>query len=155
VSLQITQKNIQSFERIQTRTRSQRLCGGTRLRRYPHEYRHGEFVCDYTWWICVSFILTDSSGNWPIFVIFRSSDAGTWPWPVPLPPHGFSSQIKTKVDNILVETVTIRIVLNIDDTPIASKSHTHPSHFQTSRLLTSSLSSGVPVPHSTQCIRDV
>jgi hypothetical protein len=44
------------------------------------------------------------------------------------------------------------IVLNIDDTPIVSKSHTHPSHSLTSCLLTSSLSLGVPVPHSTQCM---
>ena len=40
----------------------------------------------------------------------------------------------------------LRINLNLDGTPIASKSHTHPSHSQTSRLLTSSLSLGVPVP---------
>jgi hypothetical protein len=33
---------------------------------------------------------------------------------------------------------------------IVSKSHTHPSHSQTSHLLTSSLSLGVPVPHTTQ-----
>jgi hypothetical protein len=31
----------------------------------------------------------------------------------------------------------------------------HPSHSQTSRLFTSSLSLGVPVPRATQCIRDV
>jgi hypothetical protein len=30
--------------------------------------------------------------------------------------------------------------------PITSNTHTHPSHSQTSRLLTSSLSLGVPVP---------
>ena len=36
--------------------------------------------------------------------------------------------------------------LNIDGTPISSESHTSPSHSQTSRLLTSSLSLGVPVP---------
>ncbi len=35
----------------------------------------------------------------------------------------------------------------------ASKSHTHPSHSQTSRLLTSSLSLCVPVPRPTQCVR--
>ena len=29
---------------------------------------------------------------------------------------------------------------------------THPSHSQTSRLLTTSLSLGVPVPHTTQCM---
>ncbi len=33
--------------------------------------------------------------------------------------------------------------------------HTPPSHSQTSRLLTSSLSLGVPVPRATQCIRGV
>jgi hypothetical protein len=37
-------------------------------------------------------------------------------------------------------------------TPIPSESHTHPSHSQTSRLLTSSLSLGVPVPRVTQCM---
>ncbi len=34
-------------------------------------------------------------------------------------------------------------------------SHTHPSHSQNSRLLTSSLSLGVPVPRATQCMRGV
>jgi hypothetical protein len=64
---------------------------------------------------------------------------------VPQPTSGlvrhtaFSSQIKDKVDN-LVKAAALRINLNIDGTPIASKSHTHPSHSQTSRLLTSSLS---------------
>jgi hypothetical protein len=43
--------------------------------------------------------------------------------------------------------------LNLDGATIASKSHTHPSHSQTSRLLTSSLSLGVPVPRPTQCVR--
>jgi hypothetical protein len=33
--------------------------------------------------------------------------------------------------------------LNLDGAPIASSSHTHPSHSQTSRLLTSSLSLGL------------
>ncbi len=47
----------------------------------------------------------------------------------------FSSQFKTKVGNILAETAPWRVNLNLDDTPqIASKSHTHPSHSQTSRL---------------------
>jgi hypothetical protein len=36
-----------------------------------------------------------------------------------------------------------------------SRSHTHPSHSQTSRLLTSSISLGFPVPRVTQCIRVV
>ena len=45
--------------------------------------------------------------------------------------------------------------LKFDGAPIKSKSHTHPSHSQASRLLTSSLSLGVPVPRETQCIRGV
>jgi hypothetical protein len=78
----------------------------------------------------------------------------------------FSSQLKAKVGNILVKAAALRINLNIDGlsilsntnthrSPIASKSHTHPSHSQTSRLLTSSLFLGVPVPRATQCIRGV
>ena len=67
----------------------------------------------------------------------------------------FSSQLKSKIGNILAKVVTLRIVLNIDAAPIASRSHTHPSYLQTSRLLTSSLSLGVPVPLVTQCMRDV
>jgi hypothetical protein len=67
----------------------------------------------------------------------------------------FSSQLKAKVGNILAKAAALRINLNIDGAPIASKSHTHPSHSQTSRLLTSSLSLGVPVPRATQCMRGV
>jgi hypothetical protein len=66
----------------------------------------------------------------------------------------FSSQIKSKVGNILAKDA-LWITLNIDGVPIVSKSHTHPSHSETSRLLTSSLSLGVPVPHATQCMRVV
>ncbi len=61
--------------------------------------------------------------------------------------------LKSKVGNILVKSSSLRITLNIDDTSIVSGSHTHPSHSQTSRLLTLSLSLGVPVPHGTQCRR--
>ena len=64
----------------------------------------------------------------------------------------FSSQLKSKVGNILAKAAALRITLNIDGAPIASKSHTHPSHSQTSRLLTSSLSLGVLVPRATQCM---
>jgi hypothetical protein len=67
----------------------------------------------------------------------------------------FSSMIKSRVGNILAKAAALRINLNLDGTPIASKSHTHPSHSQTSRLLTSSLSLGVPVPRPTQCMRGV
>jgi hypothetical protein len=61
----------------------------------------------------------------------------------------FSSHLKAKVGNILAKAAALRINLNIDGTPIASKSHTHSSHSQTSRLLTSSLSLGVTVPRGT------
>ena len=39
-----------------------------------------------------------------------------------------SSQIKSKVGNILAKDAALRITLNIDGTPMTSKSHTHPSH---------------------------
>jgi hypothetical protein len=67
-------------------------------------------------------------------------------------PHT-GSQLKSKVGNILAKAAALRINLNIDGAPIASKSHTHPSHSQTSRLSTSSLFLGVPV--ATQCMRGV
>jgi len=64
----------------------------------------------------------------------------------------FSSHLKYRVGNILAKAAALRINLNIDGAPLASRSHTHPSHSQTSRLLTSSLSLGVPVPRATQCM---
>jgi hypothetical protein len=64
----------------------------------------------------------------------------------------FSSMIKSRVGNILTKVATSRINLNIDGVSIVSKSHTHPSHSQTSRLLTSSLSLSVPAPRPTQCL---
>jgi hypothetical protein len=65
----------------------------------------------------------------------------------------FSSTLKSKSGNILAKTAALRINLNLDGTPITSQSYTHPSYSQTSRLLTSSLSLGVPAPRSTQCMR--
>ena len=67
----------------------------------------------------------------------------------------FSSQLKSKVGSTLAKAAALRVNLNLDGTPITSRTHTHPSHSQTSRLLTSSLSLGVPVPRVTQCIRDM
>ena len=64
----------------------------------------------------------------------------------------FSSKLKSKVGKILVKVEALRITLNIDGETIASRSHTRLSHSQTSRLLTSSLSLGVPVPRTTQCM---
>jgi hypothetical protein len=50
----------------------------------------------------------------------------------------------------LVKTTVLRhgINLNIDDAPIVSHIHTHPSHSQTSSLLSPSLCLGIPFPHS-------
>jgi hypothetical protein len=74
----------------------------------------------------------------------------------PLQTHGFfSSQLKSKVGNILTKDVALWITLNIDDAPVVSRSHTHPSHSQASRLLTLSMSLGVTVPNVTQCMSDV
>ena len=64
----------------------------------------------------------------------------------------YSAQLKSKCGNILAKAAALCINLNLDGTPITSTSHTHPSHSQTSRLLTSSLSLGVPVPRPTQCM---
>ena len=50
----------------------------------------------------------------------------------------FSSMLKSRVSLILAKVAVLRINLNPDGTPITSKSHTHPSHSETSRLLTSS-----------------
>ena len=64
----------------------------------------------------------------------------------------FSSLLKSRVGNILDKSTALRITLNLDGVSMTSKSHTHPSHSQTSRLLTSSLSLGVSVPRVTQCM---
>ncbi len=69
----------------------------------------------------------------------------------------FAQQLKSRVVLTLTKAAaaTIRITLNLDGMTFTSESHTHPSHSETSRLLTSSLSLRVPVPRGTQCIRDM
>jgi hypothetical protein len=64
----------------------------------------------------------------------------------------FSVQLKSKVGLTLGKVTDLRITLNLDGVPIIFKSHTPPSHSQTSRLLVSSLSLGIPVPRATQCM---
>ena len=66
--------------------------------------------------------------------------------------HYRRAAFKSRVGNILTKVVALHITLNLDGTPITSKSHTHPSHSQSSRLLTSSLSLGISVPRATQCM---
>ena len=46
-----------------------------------------------------------------------------------------SSQLKSRVGLALATAAALRITLNLDGDPIISKSHTHPSHSQTSRLV--------------------
>jgi hypothetical protein len=67
----------------------------------------------------------------------------------------FSATLKVKVGSTRTKAEAFRITLNIDGTTISSRTLTHPPHSQTSRLLTSSLSLGVPVPRSSQSIRGV
>ena len=50
----------------------------------------------------------------------------------------FSAQLKSKVGLALAKAAALRITLNLDGAPITSRTHTHPSHSQTSRLLISS-----------------
>ncbi len=65
----------------------------------------------------------------------------------------YSAQLKSKCGNLLAKTAALRINLNLDGgAPIASKSHTYPSHSQICRLSTSSLSLGVPVPRPIHCL---
>jgi hypothetical protein len=61
----------------------------------------------------------------------------------------FSSMLKSRVSSILTKTVSLRINLNLVGAPITSKSHTHQSYSQTSRLLTSSYTvGGIPKSRS-------
>jgi hypothetical protein len=52
----------------------------------------------------------------------------------------FSSLLKSKVDCTLTKAACLQVNLDLDGAPITSRTHTHPSHTQTSRLLTLSLS---------------
>jgi hypothetical protein len=66
-----------------------------------------------------------------------------------------TSMRKYSFQGSINKAAALRIYLKLDGSPITSQSHTHPSYSQTSRLLTSSLSLGVPVPRTTKCMRDV
>ena len=67
----------------------------------------------------------------------------------------FLAQLKSRIGTTLAKAAAMRVNLNIDGEPITSRSHTHPSHSQESRLLTSSLALGVPVPCTMQCMRGI
>jgi hypothetical protein len=111
------------------------------------QVRLGDYIvnlCDFSFYNLI--------GKLTVFCCSFSSSACTikrWT----LPHHTtVSSQLKSKIGDILAKAAALRIILSIDGVPVESRSHTHPSHSQTSRLLTSSLSSGVPVPRTTQCM---
>ena len=53
--------------------------------------------------------------------------------------EAFLSHLKSKMGSSLAKAAALRVNLNIDGAPITTRSHTHPSHSQTSHLLTSSL----------------
>ncbi len=57
-------------------------------------------------------------------VQFPQTDRGQFHFRRP----AFSQQLKGKGDLALAKAATLRINLNLDGTPITSKSHTHPSH---------------------------
>jgi hypothetical protein len=40
----------------------------------------------------------------------------------------FSCQFKSKIGNILAKTTSLRVNLYLNETPIISRTHTHPSH---------------------------
>jgi hypothetical protein len=55
----------------------------------------------------------------------------------------FSSHLRSKCGSIHAKTAALRITLKIDGPPIVSQTHTHPSHSETSRLLTPLLTSSL------------
>jgi hypothetical protein len=61
----------------------------------------------------------------------------------------FFSRLKYIVGNILARAAALLVNFNFHVTPISSRAHTHPSHSQTSRLLFTSLSLGIPLPRYT------
>ncbi len=76
-------------------------------------------------------------------------------WEGKNPPLKRNPLLDTSMCRLAFIPAALRINLNIDGAPITSRTHTHTSHSQTSRPLTSSLSLGVPVPRATQCMRVV
>ncbi len=60
-----------------------------------------------------------------------------------------NKQQQQQQGHILAKAEALRITLNVDGAPVASRSHTHPSHSETARLLTSSMSLGITVPRTT------
>ena len=75
------------------------------------------------------FAFADSSGNRPLFCSF-TPDQGQFRFR----RAAFYSQLKSKVGNLLAKATALRINLNIDGAPIASRAHTPPLHLVCARL---------------------
>jgi hypothetical protein len=69
----------------------------------------------------------------PLYLLFLVRLGGSTT-AAPRSPH----RSNPRLENILAKTAELRIILIIDGAPVVLRSHTHPSHSQTSRLLTSS-----------------
>jgi hypothetical protein len=61
----------------------------------------------------------------------------------------FYFQFKSKVGNILAKATAMRVNLDIDDAPIASRSRTHAPTPKASRVLSTPFSLGIPFPRFT------
>ena len=92
--------------------------------------------------------ITHMYRDWPLFIfVFLKKTLSRKLKPL---KSKMVSQLKSNVVNILAKAAALRNNLNIDGAPTASRSHTHPSNSQTSRLLSSSLCLGLPFPRSTR-----
>ncbi len=76
-------------------------------------------------------------GKLTTFLHFQEFSLSNPPVDYSISSSRLTQQFKNRVGLTLVKEVSLRITFNLDGTPITSKSHTHPSHLQTSRLLTS------------------
>ena len=104
---------------------------------HKHHYCATLYSCFHS----ITCHLTLHDCSWPDLGVNRSKTWSKW-----LSRTGFSEKKKEG------DFFELTINLNIDGVSITSRTHTHPSHSQTSRLLTSSSSLGVPVPRATQCM---
>jgi hypothetical protein len=71
-------------------------------------------------------ILQNRNGFLLFFLFSSLGTSGTFP--LCIRRAAFLQQLKGKVGLALAKAADLRINLNIDGAPIASKSHTHPSH---------------------------
>jgi hypothetical protein len=78
---------------------------------------------------CYSYRLM---GKLTAFFQLRSSVSGNRPWTIPLPSFRVLGHPERKVGSTLTKSPPLRITLNIDGSPITSRTHAQTSHSQTS-----------------------